>query len=207
MIKQILAAAVVMALPAHAQGLDPDTNMLRVQNILQHMARMPFGPKFLPPGFSGGILHLQRTGADAPIQFVKASMTPASEVTYQLFARSVAKQFLTEFGGAPMMGEDYTAAEDGSMDVQGTGRQRPFTVKCWSGRNKTSGGLAEEVCASAIDPQIILVAKLFINTDSGHGSESDSAHMQATSLAVEGLSYWMAIDDQMENEFLGRLTK
>lgn len=207
MIKQILVAALFLALPANAQELDPDANMLRVQNILQHMARTPFGPKFLPPGFSGGILHLQRTGADAPIQFVKASMTPASEVTYQLFARSVAKQFLTEFGGAPMMGQDYTAVDSGSMDVQGAGRQRPFTIKCWSGRNKTSGHLAEEVCASALDPQIILVAKLFIDTDPGHGTGPDSAHAQAMSLAAEGLSYWIVIDDQMENEFLGRLTK
>jgi hypothetical protein len=178
--------------------------MLRVNNILRHMQRLPFSPRFVPTGFSGEPLRLRRSSADAPVQIVEASLAPGGQIAFQLLSRPLAAQFLNELGGAPMMGRAYTATPGATFDIQAAGRKKPFTVRCWTGL--AFGQPEKDLCAAAVDPEVIVVATVQANAADGV-TASAAASLRVRSVVAEGVSYWTAIDDQMLNEFLGKLVK
>jgi hypothetical protein len=103
-----------------------------------------------------------------------------------------------------MMGRGYAATAGGDFEVQAVGRHKPFVVKCWSGR--AAGQPEEEVCASAVDPDVIVVATVEAEPAAGD-TASSMAYLRVRSVVTEGVSYWTAVDDQMENEFLRKLVK
>ncbi len=201
----VAAAMVGMSLAsAYAQTPADSDDSLRVKTILQHMQRTPFAPKYVPPGFSGEPLRLRRSGPDAPVQIVEARLAPGGQIAFQLLSRPQAEQVLSEFGGAPMMGRAYTATPNGTLDLQATGRRKLVHVRCWVGRGATSAQPQEDLCAAAVDPDVIMVAT--VQADPAGGITAGSAAtLRVRSLASEGLSYWTAIDDQMETEFLQKL--
>jgi hypothetical protein len=198
------AAAIGLA-AAHAQTAPSGDDKLRVNNILRHMQRLPFAPRFVPAGFSGEPLRLRRSSADAPVQIVEASLAPGGQIAFQLLSRPLAAQFLNELGGAPMMGGGaYTATPAASFDIQALGRKKPFAVKCWTGH--APGRPEKDLCAAAVDPEVIVVATVEANAADGV-TASGVADLRVRSVVTEGVSYWAAIDDQMLNDFLGKLVK
>jgi hypothetical protein len=206
MVSSLAAAAAVGLGVAHAQAPPEGEDMLRLKNILRHMAQLPFAPQYVPPGFSGEPLRLRRSGPNAPVQIVEARLAPRGQISFQVLARPMAAQLLNEAGGAPMMGPSYTAHPMGAADISAVGRKKTFHIACWTGKSSAPGQPDKDLCAFAVDPEIIVVASVDLDPAGGVTAAS-SAALHARAIAAEGLSYWIAIDEQMETETIQRILK